>query len=176
MAQNAQKSAKKDRAAARRRPGPPVAALHLLSDAEMRRIAEKIFKLSGADETEVEIGAVTDALTRFANNTIHQNVAEQALNVSVRTVFDGRTARATTNKTDEDSLRRVVAVSKDLARSRPRNPDLLRCPGRKNTQRFRATLKTRRTPRLPTAPAPSLASRKWRKSANRRRPEFSRRA
>ena len=60
-----------------RNPARPSPALHLLSDAEMRRIAEKIFKFSDADETEVEIGAVTDALTRFANNTIHQNVAEQ---------------------------------------------------------------------------------------------------
>ena len=70
-----------------------------------------------------------DALTRFANNTIHQNVAEQALSVSVRTVFDGRTARATTNKTDDESLRRVVAASAALARSQPKNPDLLPMPG-----------------------------------------------
>ena len=95
----------------------------------MRRIAGKIFKLSDADETEVEIGVVSDALTRFANNTIHQNVAEQVLTVSVRTVLDGRTARATTNKTDDDSLRRVVAASKALARSQPRIPGLLPMPG-----------------------------------------------
>jgi PmbA protein len=109
--------------------GAAVAALHLLSEAELRRIAEKIFKFSDADETEVEIGAVSDALTRFANNTIHQNVAEQVLNVSVRTVLDGRTARATTNKTDDESLRRVVATSKTLALSHPRDPDLLPMPG-----------------------------------------------
>jgi len=129
MTHSARKSSKKIQTATRKKPGPAFAALHLLSDAVMRRISEKIFKLSDADETEVEIGVVTDALTRFANNTIHQNVAEQVLNVSVRTVFDGRTARATTNKTDEESLRRVVAVSEALARSRPRNPDLLPMPG-----------------------------------------------
>ncbi len=112
-----------------RKHGPAVAALHLLSDSEMHRIAEKIFKLSDADETEVEIGMVSDALTRFANNTIHQNVAEQSLSVSVRTVLDGCTARATTNKTDEDSLRRVVAASKALARSQPRISGLLPMPG-----------------------------------------------
>ena len=122
-------SRKKSRAAVRIKASPAVASLHLLSDAEMRRIAEKIFKLSDADETEVEIGMVSDALTRFANNTIHQNVAEQLLSVSVRTVLDGRTARATTNKTDEESLRRVVAASRALARSQPRNPNLLPMPG-----------------------------------------------
>jgi PmbA protein len=118
-----------------RRAGPAVAGVHLLSDAELRRVAERIFKFSDADETEVEIGAVTDALTRFANNTIHQNVAEQSLVVSVRTVLDGRTARATTNKTDDDSLRRVVETSKSLARSQPRNPDLLPMPGPQKYQK-----------------------------------------
>ena len=122
-------SLRKGRVARRRATGPAVAGVHLLSDSELRRIAEKIFKFSDADETEVEIGAVTDALTRFANNTIHQNVAEQALSVSVRTVLDGRTARATTNKTDDESLRRVVETAKSLARSQPRNPDLLSMPG-----------------------------------------------
>jgi PmbA protein len=123
------KSAKKSPAAKTRKSGPTVAGAHLLSDGELRRIAERVFKLSDADETEVDISAVTDALTRFANNTIHQNVAEQVLTVSVRPVYDGRTARATTNKTDDDSLRRVVETAKSLARSQPRNPDLLRMPG-----------------------------------------------
>ena len=105
------------------------AAARLLAEAEVHRIAERVFKRSEADETEVQIDATSDALTRFANNTIHQNVAEEVLTISVRTVFDGRTARATTNKTDGDSLRRVVAASAALARSRPRNPDLLPMPG-----------------------------------------------
>src|SRR5580693_7388251 len=129
VAQKIKKSAKKDRAASSHRAGAAVAGLHLLSDAEMRRIAERVFKFSDADETEVEIGMISDALTRFANNTIHQNVAEQVLAVSVRTVLDGRTARATTNKTDDDSLRRVVETAKSLARSQPRNPNLLPMPG-----------------------------------------------
>src|SRR6202049_4806399 len=117
------------RAFKRRTAAPAVAGLHLLSDADLRGIAQRVFKLSDADETEVEIGMISDALTRFANNTIHQNVAEQMLSVSVRTVLDGRTARATTNKTDDDSLRRVVETAKSLARSQPRNPDLLPMPG-----------------------------------------------
>ena len=109
--------------------GAAVAGAHSLSDTELRRIAERVFRLSDADETEVDITAVTDALTRFANNTIHQNVAEQTLTVSVRPVYDGRTARATTNKTDDESLRRVVETAKALARSEPRDPDLLPMPG-----------------------------------------------
>ncbi len=93
--------------------------------AELQRIAERVIAFSEADETEVEVDSVTDALTRFANNTIHQNVAEHMLAISVRAVVDGRTARATTNKTDDESLRRVVAAATTLARHQPENPDLL---------------------------------------------------
>jgi len=125
----AKKQSKPASSARSRSKGSPAALVGLLSPAELRRIAEKIFKYSQADETEVLIDVTSDALTRFANNTIHQNVAEQTLAISVRTVFDSRTARATTNKTDEDSLRRVVAASGTLARSQPRDPDLLPMPG-----------------------------------------------
>jgi len=101
------------------------AADHRLGASELRRIAEKIFRFSEADETEVDVSAVTSALTRFANNTIHQNVAEQGISISVRAVADGRTARASTNRTDDDSLRRVAAAALELAQVQPRNPDLL---------------------------------------------------
>ena len=96
-----------------------------VTSAELERIAERVMKLSEADETEVEIDAATDALTRFANNAIHQNVAEQIVAISVRAVVDGRTARASTNKTDEESLRRTAAAAASLAQNQPRNPDLL---------------------------------------------------
>src|SRR6202047_1837750 len=92
---------------------------------ELQRIAAGVIDFSEADETEIEIDSTTDALTRFANNTIHQNVAEHTLSISVRAVVDGRTARATTNKTDQESLRRVAAAAAPLARHQPENPDLL---------------------------------------------------
>ncbi|MGB6483544.1 MAG: TldD/PmbA family protein [Candidatus Acidiferrales bacterium] len=108
---------------------------HRLGASELRRIAEKIFKLSEADETEVDVSAVTSALTRFANNTIHQNVAEQGITISVRAVVDGRTARASTNKTDEESLRRVTTAALELAQVQPRNPDLLPMLGPQKLQK-----------------------------------------
>jgi PmbA protein len=105
------------------------------SSKDLQRIAERVLKLSAADETEVDIGTTTDALTRFANNTIHQNVAEHAMGISVRAVLDGRTARATTNKSDEDSLRRVVESAISLARNEPKSPDLLPMPKKQKYQK-----------------------------------------
>jgi PmbA protein len=82
-------------------------------------------KHSTADEIECLFYGGCSALTRFANNTIHQNVAEENYGVSVRTVFGGRTARATSNKFDEDSLKEVLRASEALARVQQPDPDLL---------------------------------------------------
>jgi predicted Zn-dependent protease len=89
---------------------------------------DKIKKHSSADEVEVLFYGGRSALTRFANNTIHQNVAEENYVISVRTVFDRRTARATTNKFDDENLRRVVRASESLARVQHPDPDLLPVP------------------------------------------------
>lgn len=91
-------------------------------------VFDRIRKLSSADEVEVLLSGGRFSLTRFANNTIHQNVAEENHVVSVRTVFAGRTARATTNKFDDESLRQVVRSSESLARVQHPDPDLLPMP------------------------------------------------
>lgn len=92
-------------------------------------IFDRIRKLSSADEVEILFSGGRFALTRFANNTIHQNVAEENHVVSVRTAFGGRTARAFTNKFDDESLRRVVQASESLAKVQHPDPDLLPMPG-----------------------------------------------
>jgi PmbA protein len=109
----------------------------LFHERELRRIIDGVLHLAkstGADETEVHVDEVDDSLTRFANNAIHQNVAEHGLTASVRTVVDGRTARATTNRIDEDSLRGAIDASLSLAHSQPKDPQLLPVPGK---QRYR---------------------------------------
>jgi len=97
----------------------------MLSTEQAGDIFDRIRKLSTADEVEVFFSGGHFALTRFANNTIHQNVAEENYVVSVRTAFDKRTARATTNKFDNESLRRVVRASEDLAKVQHPDADLM---------------------------------------------------
>ncbi len=80
---------------------------------------------SGIAEVEALFAAHRDALTRFANNTIHQNVAEQAQWLSVRVAVDQKTARATTNRFDRASIRRAVDEAIVLARSVAPNAELL---------------------------------------------------
>jgi PmbA protein len=100
----------------------------MLTKDKAAEIFAQIKKRSTADEVEAMIYGGKFALTRFANNTIHQNMAEENYSVSVRTAFDGRTARATTNKFDSDSLKRVVQASEILAKVQHPDPDLLPVP------------------------------------------------
>ncbi|HXM22267.1 MAG TPA: TldD/PmbA family protein [Terriglobales bacterium] len=100
----------------------------MLNQAKAADIFERIKKHSTADEVEVLFYGGKSALTRFANNTIHQNVAEENYVVSVRTVFGGRTARSTTNKLDDESLKRVVQSSERLAKVQHPDSDLLPIP------------------------------------------------
>jgi PmbA protein len=106
---------------------------------ELRRIIDNVLRIAksrGVPETEVNVEEVVDALTRFANNTIHQNVAEHGVTVSIRTALDGRTARLTTNRLDEDALRVAVDNCLELAASQPADPFLLQMPGKQNYRKI----------------------------------------
>ena len=133
------------------------------SESELNKRIETVLrlgKLAGADETEVHIDETIDALSRFANNAIHQNVAEHGITISVRTVVDGRTARATTNRLDEDSLRAAVESSLQLAHSQPKITGLLLMPGK---QRYR---KVNRFTKQTAATSPEERARAIRKACD----------
>ncbi len=100
----------------------------MLTKDQAADVFDRIRKLSSADEVEVLLSGGRFALTRFANNTIHQNVEDENHVVSVRAVFGRGTARASTNKFDDDGLRRVVESSQALAKVQHPDPDLLPMP------------------------------------------------
>ncbi len=97
-----------------------------------RKRVEEIFATAataarsmGVRDLEVMIGAGTQALTRFANNTIHQNMAERSGYISVRAIENGRTARASTNRLDQDGIRRAVEQAIAVARLQALDAGLL---------------------------------------------------
>ncbi len=73
---------------------------------------------------EAHLGSKAEALTRFANNTIHQNVSEQGRWLSVRVQSGHKTARATTNRFDETSIQRAVEQAMALTEAVEPDPDL----------------------------------------------------
>jgi PmbA protein len=115
----------------------------MLTNNQAADIFERIKKHSTADEVEVLFSGGKSALTRFANNIIHQNVAEENYAVSVRTVFGGRTARSTTNKLDDESLKRVVQSSESLAKVQHPDPDLLSVADKRDAGATREVSPTR---------------------------------
>jgi len=119
-----------------KRTGAPATTLR--PEREVHRVAASVLRLAkerGVPETEVHIEESIQALTRFANNAIHQHVAEHGLIVSIRTAVDGRTARVTTNRVEEDALRAALEDSLSLASHQPRDSGLLPMPSK---QRYRA--------------------------------------
>jgi PmbA protein len=104
-----------------------MAESELLARSACREIFARVqdaARAAGAPEVEAMIGAGANALTRFANNAIHQNVAERRLLLSVRTQMGRRTARATTNRFDDASIRAVVNEAAALTRAQQPDPDL----------------------------------------------------
>jgi predicted Zn-dependent protease len=100
----------------------------MLTREQSADVFDRIRRFSSADEVEAIFNGSRFALTRFANNTIHQNVEEENSVVSIRTNFGGRTARATANQFDDASLQRAVAASEKLARVQVPDPELLPMP------------------------------------------------
>jgi PmbA protein len=100
----------------------------MLTKEKAADVFDRIRRLSSADEVEAIFSGSRFALTRFANNMIHQNVEEENSTVSIRTNFGGRSARATANQFDDESLRRAAEASESLAKVQAPDPDLLPMP------------------------------------------------
>ena len=104
-----------------------MAESELLTRNECRGLFDRVLreaKTAGADDVELTLGLSSSALTRFANNSIHQNVAEHHRLVSVRTVIGRRTARASTNRLDEESIRSAVRQAVENTRAQEPDPEL----------------------------------------------------
>ncbi len=101
----------------------------MLSERDCKNIIAKVVQISKADETECLIQSGRNALTRFANNVIHQNVSEANHVLSIRVVLNKRMGRFTTNRLDDKSLREAVANAINIANLMPPETDLLPMSG-----------------------------------------------
>jgi predicted Zn-dependent protease len=86
-------------------------------------ILEQALKASTAEQTEVMLFAQDMELTRFANNIIHQNVAETDTTLTVRAVMGKRRGMATTNNLSAEGIGRAVDSARQSALRQPEDPD-----------------------------------------------------
>ncbi|MEK7785470.1 MAG: DNA gyrase modulator, partial [Chloroflexota bacterium] len=101
----------------------------LLGEHRVKHLLETALALSTADEIEVSLTAVDESLTRFANNAIHQNVAESDAVLQVRAAFGKRVGTTATNDFSAGALARAVEVACEIARHQPENPEFPGLPG-----------------------------------------------
>jgi predicted Zn-dependent protease len=83
-------------------------------------LAERVLRFADRESpTEVEVMAMADdaSLTRFANSEIHQNVAESNVQVNLRFVVGKRVGVASTNRSDDEGLRRLAERAAAIARN-----------------------------------------------------------
>jgi len=79
----------------------------VLGKEKLSDIANQVLKLSSADQTEVLIFSNDEHLTRFAVNTIHQNVSETDVTVRVRAVFGKKTLSLSAQASGSQGSRRL---------------------------------------------------------------------
>ena len=96
-----------------------------IGEGEARKALERALALAKADEVEAWLGGGSHALTRFAENTIHQNVADRSEMLTVRAAAGKRTARAETNRLDDAGIAACVANAEKLARLAPEDAEML---------------------------------------------------
>ena len=90
---------------------------------EARALAHRVVEVTEADQAEAFVMADRSALTRFANNRIHQNVAESNAQISVRAVVGKRVGVSSTNRLDDESLASCGRAAAESARLAPEDPD-----------------------------------------------------
>jgi PmbA protein len=93
-----------------------------------REIADTLLVSSRADQTEVLAMEQDESLTRFANNSVHQNVTERNVQVTVRAVIGTRVGIAVSNDLRPDGLRQLAARAFQVAVLQPENPEFKGLP------------------------------------------------
>jgi PmbA protein len=95
----------------------------------LREIAERVLERASADQTEVIVSSGQTHLTRFAVNTIHQNVTETDTSVRVRSIRGRRTGVASGNDVSVEGLARLVATAESSSSFQKENPEFASLPG-----------------------------------------------
>ena len=95
----------------------------MLEGKQAQELSQQVLKRVGKDQAEVVLIFKEHALTRFANNSIHQNVSEINLTIYLRLLHGKRLGLASTNRQDPTTLEELVARARANASSSPENPN-----------------------------------------------------
>ena len=99
--------------------------IRLDARAELQALTRRALSYSTADEARVVVRSATTGQSRFAGGEITTSGGSTDLTVTVISTVGKRRASATTNVTDDASLRRTVELSERLAKLSPEDPELM---------------------------------------------------
>lgn len=95
----------------------------MLGPDAIRPLLRAALRHAGAADADIYVAATEQALTRFANNRIHQNVSHQDAVAHIRVADSGRVGRAVTNNFAPAGLTDAVRQAAEHARLMPADPD-----------------------------------------------------
>ena len=86
-------------------------------------VLQKAMELSTAEEADFYLNVQEQGLTRFANNSIHQNVSHSNAQLHIRATVGRRLGRAITNDLSDAGLFKAVDQAQQNATLMPEDPD-----------------------------------------------------
>jgi len=110
----------------------------MIEEKEARKICEGVLARCKGNQAEVTLQSGEESLTRFANNIIHQNVAESDAQVTLRFFIDQQSGTASTNRTDKPGLDQLVERARNNAKTSPPDPNYPGLPEPAKYQRVAA--------------------------------------
>src|SRR6185437_12654392 len=100
----------------------------MLGERHVRTIVEGAVAACGADQVEVVLTTEDSALTRFANNTIHQNVSERGASLQVRAVLGKKIGVASSSSLEAVAVREAAESARAIAQFSAENEDFVSLP------------------------------------------------
>jgi len=96
----------------------------MLTETELRTLADKTLALTDGYDAEVLVESGDNALTRFSENVITQNVSSHNAGLSIRLLKDGRMGKASTGNLADDGIKRCIETAKAALKVAEQDPDL----------------------------------------------------
>jgi PmbA protein len=94
----------------------------MLDQDQAKELSQQILFRCGKDPAELFMIHKEHALTRFANNSIHQNVAENNFTLYLRLILGKRRGMAATNRVDPAALDELVLRARNNAAANQEDP------------------------------------------------------
>lgn len=113
-------------------------AVSVWGEERLRGIADRVLQTATSDEVEVLVTRGQTDLTRFAANSIHQNVAEGNTSVRVRAMVGKKTGVASGNDVSDGGLARVVQRAEAAAAFQREDPAHVSLPDPRPASRIEA--------------------------------------